>query len=278
MNLKIVKRICLSLLTLAVFIIASCSVLQSGDGKKVNENLKIMAYNIHHANPPSKPDIIDIEAIVNVIRKENPDVVALQEVDVYTERSGPINQAKEIARQLGMNYFFGRAIDYEGGEYGVAILSKYPLSKTINHSLPTEEGTNGEPRVLATAIITTPDGNEVIVGSTHLDAQKESTNRLLQIHKIVKLAEDEEKPLIIAGDFNAVPGSEVINMLDNYFERTCEDCPLTSSAQNPVRTIDFIAFRPNEYFKIIKHKVIEEVYASDHFPVVAEIMLTPSVD
>ena len=238
----------------------------------VEETLRVMAYNIHHANPPSKPGIIDIDAIVSVIRNQDPDIVALQEVDVNTGRSGPVNQAEKIAQKLGMHFFFGEAINYDGGYYGVAILSKFPLTEEKINRLPTQSGTNGEPRVLVTAIITTPGGNQIRFGSTHLDAQSEATNRLLQIKKIGVLAEAEDLPFIIAGDFNAVPESEVISILDSYFKRTCRLCPFTISPNNPTRAIDFIAFRHSlKKFEVKSHKVVNETYASDHFPIVSII-------
>ncbi len=71
------------------------------------KNIKVMTYNIHHCNPPSAGEKIDVAAIAKVINDESPDFVALQEVDVYTLRSGKgLNQAKELARLTGMNFFF----------------------------------------------------------------------------------------------------------------------------------------------------------------------------
>ncbi|AHM59806.1 endonuclease/exonuclease/phosphatase [Flammeovirgaceae bacterium 311] len=234
--------------------------------------IKVMAYNIHHANPPSKPGFIDLDAIAEVIRAQNPDLVALQEVDVNTERSGAFNQAEELAKRLGMHYFFGKAIDYTGGEYGVAILSKYPLSETQVNRLPTQEGTRGEPRILATAKVRLPNGADIRFGSTHLDAQREPINRRLQINKIAEIAASEKLPFIIAGDFNATPDSEVIQVLDKHFTRTCMSCDPTIPVINPNRTIDYIAFsHPADKFKVASQMVINESYASDHLPIVAEI-------
>lgn len=277
------KRFFDSILLSIAFILVSfaCSSSSSGSDspqvvepevEEVEETIKIMAYNIHHANPPSKPDVIDINAIVNVIKQQNPDIVALQEVDASTGRSGPGNQAEMIAEKLDMNVFFGKAIDYDGGEYGVAILSKFNLSEGKINRLPVEPGTNGEPRILVTVKITTPKGNEIRFGSTHLDAQREDTNRIPQIEEVVKIGKNEQLPFIIAGDFNAVPESEVIRILDGHFKRTCRLCGFTSSAQNPVRTIDYIAFNhPENKFEVENHSVINESYASDHFPIVSEI-------
>src|SRR5687767_5509044 len=147
--------------------------------------IRVLCYNIHHANPPSKPNLIDMAAIAHVIKQQEPHLVALQEVDVRTERSGKtLHQAEELGRLTGMTAYFAKAIDYGGGEYGVAILSKYPMEQMSINPLPTAEGTNGERRTLATAVITVPGGKKLLFAVTHLDAQRNDTNRLLQQTKI----------------------------------------------------------------------------------------------
>ncbi|WP_224998262.1 endonuclease/exonuclease/phosphatase family protein [Cesiribacter sp. SM1] len=276
------ERLLIGFFTLATIFLALFSACSSGsdeepepvvpDEEVVVETVKVMSYNIHHANPPARPGEIDLDAIASVIRTQNPDVVALQEVDVNTERSGPFNQAAELADRLDMHYFFGKAIDYQGGEYGVAILSRYPLSETVVHRLPTRAGSNGEPRVLTTAKLSLPGGTSIRFGSTHLDAQSSDENRLLQIEEVLEIASGEELPFIIAGDFNAVPDSEVMNIFDSHFTLSCRLCPATSSARNPVRTIDYIAFHhPERKFSVKSHQAVNEKQASDHLPIVAEI-------
>lgn len=235
-------------------------------------SVKVMTYNIHHCNPPSTPGVIDIDAIVRVIRAENPDLVALQEVDVNTERSGPYDQAAEIAQKLGMYHFFGKAIDYQGGAYGVAILSKYRLYATTMQRLPMETG--GEARVMAVASLKLPDSTAIRFATTHLDAQSDPANRIAQMERIVGIAEDELLPFIIGGDFNAEPGSDEIDLLDAHFERTCRLCAPTIPATNPARAIDFIAFHhPENKFEAATHNVVDERSASDHRPVTAVIDL-----
>lgn len=260
-----------------------CVLLSMGCAQKMTPHvsidlsgtyLKILTYNIHHANPPSKPNVIDIAAIANVIIKQQPDIVALQEIDVHTNRSGKtINEAEDIARLAGMKYYFAKAIDYDGGEYGVAILSKFPMEKTSKNPLPTAEGTGGEHRTLATAIINLPGNKKIVFACTHLDAQKNDTNRLLQIQKIADILEGEKLSVIIAGDFNSTPSKSVINILDKYFTRTCNDCAFTIPVINPTKTIDFIAYKPSDKFIVTEHKVIDEKYASDHLPVLAVLKL-----
>jgi endonuclease/exonuclease/phosphatase family metal-dependent hydrolase len=236
-----------------------------------NGSLRVLTYNIHHANPPSTTGTIDINAIANVIKQQSPDLVALQEIDVNTTRSGPtLNQAAELGRLTGLKYYFAKAINYGGGEYGVAILSKYTIESTKNTPLPTAAGSNGEPRTLATAVITLPDSKKIVFASTHLDAQSPDTNRVLQVNKIVEILQQEQNPVIIGGDFNATPGSKVINALDAAFTRSCiTGCGFTIPINNPTKTIDFIGYKPATKFEVTEHRVIDEKYASDHLPVLA---------
>ena len=241
--------------------------------KEVVATVRVMSYNIHHANPPSRSGVIDLDAVVNVIRAQSPDLVALQEVDLNTERSGMVDQAAYIADALEMYYYFGKAIDYQGGTYGVAILSKYRLLNPTTYGLPLPAG--GESRVMAAATVKLPDSTAVVFASTHIDAQSNPANRLAQTGRIVQVAANGSMPFIVGGDFNAEPGSEEIDVLDSHFDRTCRLCAPTIPATTPTRAIDFIAFHhPENKFDVETHKVVDESYASDHRPVLAVINLT----
>lgn len=244
-------------------------------GQTDTAGIKILCYNIHHANPPSQKDSIDINAIAAVIRQQRPQLVALQELDVFTARSGKsLHQARELAALTGMHYYFAKAIDYGGGEYGVGILSVYPIGAPQTFPLPTVAGTNGEPRVLATAEIVLPGNRKILFACTHLDAQRSDTNRLQQINAIAGRLKNSPLPVIIAGDFNAEPASPVIDILDQHFRRTCmEQCGFTIPVNVPVKTIDFIAYAPASAFSVQSHYVVQEHYASDHLPVVSVLKL-----
>jgi len=261
-----------------IFGSAACSEKTVSNGsdnasRTVGKNLRVMTYNIHHANPPTKAKTgeIDLDAIANVIKNEDPDLVALQEVVVNTVRSNKVNQAEAIAQKVGMKAFFGRAIDHEGGYYGVAILSKYPISETVITPLPEDADPKAEDRVITTAKVSLPGGKNIRFGSTHLDVRSAS-NRDLQVQRINQLAAQETLPFIIAGDFNALPESSAIQLLDNSFTRTCTDnCEPTIPVINPARTIDFVAYSKTSPFTVISQKVIPERYASDHLPVVVNL-------
>lgn len=264
-----------------VIVMSGCGKTQRKVAKSLDAiesdsaGLRVLCYNIHHCNPPSKPGLIDVDAIAKVINDSKPDVVALQEVDVHTGRSGSgLHQAEELARKTGMQSYFAKAIDYDGGEYGVAILSRFPMESTMKFDLPTAAGTNGEPRILATAVITLPGNEKIRFACTHLDAQKNDTNRVLQMAKINEILKSETMPVIIAGDFNATPESRIINKLDSDFKRSClTGCGFTIPQVNPTKTIDYIAFKPANAFTVVQHKVINESYASDHLPVFAILKL-----
>jgi endonuclease/exonuclease/phosphatase family metal-dependent hydrolase len=255
-----------------LLILTACGVSKNqnrGKNRVPGRVLKIMSYNIHIGNPPSKPGIIDMKALINAIKIENPDLVALQEVDVNTMRSGKINQAENIAKSLRMNFYFAKAIDHDGGDYGVCILSKYPISDVKTYHLTTIKDTGGEPRVLATAKIHLKNGKFIRFGATHLDHLNNSVNREVQMEEINRIALNETLPFIIAGDLNAVEESSAIQKMDKVFTRTCQKCDPTFPVVKPNRTIDFIAYRIGNPFSILEHKVIQEHYASDHLPVIA---------
>lgn len=252
----------------AVFIIFTFLSINTYSQIDITKELRILCYNVHHCSPPSKKDFIDIDAIVNVINKTKPDLVALQEIDVNTERSGKnIDQAKELGRLTGMYSFFAKTIDFQGGEYGVAVLSKYPFISTQAIELPMEHNAGGEPRAIAAVIIEPVEGHKIAFASTHLDLKEE--NKELQINAIVDYVQDIDIPIILAGDFNAKPDSYVVQELDKVFQRTCTDCPFTIPEVKPNRTIDYISFTPKDAFGVVKHEVIKEPYASDHLPVFA---------
>ncbi|GAB3914064.1 endonuclease/exonuclease/phosphatase family protein [Larkinella knui] len=237
---------------------------------KKSKRIKVMTYNIHHCNPPSAGTKIDVEAIARVIRSEKPDLVALQEVDVNTERSGKgVNQAKELARLTGMNCYFSKAIDHQGGDYGVAVLSRFPILDSTRFDLPVDPAIGGEPRTIAAITVEIAKGKKIIFASTHLDLKE--PNRVSQSERIVKHFEKSGLPMILGGDFNAQADSKVMQYLDRNFTRSCQECSPTIPVKNPNRAIDFILYKPDGTFTSPSTRVIDEQYASDHLPVVVEL-------
>nr|WP_121273672.1 endonuclease/exonuclease/phosphatase family protein [Pedobacter schmidteae] len=259
----------------------ACKRNQAVPGPEVNPPakagpiIKVMTYNIHIGNPPSKPaEVRDLQAIANVINSQKPDLVALQEVDVNTQRSGVnVDQAKELARLTGMNYFYAKAIDFQGGQYGDAVLSRFPILESVSYQLPVTQQLGGETRSVA-MITVEKEGYKFYFSSTHLDHLGAEDNRLLQAAELNKIVGSLSRPLIIAGDMNAIPSSKTMALLQQQLFMGCNAaCPFTIPATAPTRTIDYIMMRPYNKFNIKNYNVINETYASDHLPLIAEIEL-----
>jgi endonuclease/exonuclease/phosphatase family metal-dependent hydrolase len=257
----------IGLAVIASLLLACSAKINSPAKLKLETSLKVMSYNIHHANPPSKAGLIDLDAIAAVINKENPDLVGLQEVDKFTRRCGNIDQAKVLAEKTGLYYQFFKAIDHDGGDYGVAILSRYPIESSSKIDLP--QVMKGEARVLATVQVTLPNKQRVTFANTHLDAQRADSNRVVQMNAILTHLESKKGPILLVGDLNCEANKEPIIRLDRTFKRSCIlNCSPTIPQDKPTQTIDYIAVS-NANWQLKEHKVIPEIYASDHRPLIA---------
>ncbi len=258
----------------AMILMALSGFIKNGDVMDEKKNtLKVLSYNVRHCNPPAHKGVIDVEAIAKVIKDANPDLVALQEIDRFTKRSGEeLDQAKELGRLTGMHSYFVKAINWDGGEYGIAVLSKYKILDSIHLQLPMAEGKAGEARAVA-IIKVKIKRKHILFASTHLDIVKE--HRELQASAIADYFGEQKLPVILAGDFNDIPGSKTLTILQDHFRITCAElsCGKTFPQVNPDRTIDYIMYNPEAKFKTIIHKVIPEEYASDHRPIISTITL-----
>lgn len=244
--------------------------LHSANAQGKKGKLKILSYNIHIGKPPSQPGVIDLKAIAKVINDSDADLVALQEVDVYTKRSGKdIDQAQELAKLTNRHLFFVKTIDHDGGDYGIAILSKFPIITTESHVLPIAEGVKFEPRTLAIATVEIKKGVFLDFACTHLDLT--SQTRQLQAAFINTIFQNKKNPVILCGDFNAEPNSPEIASFDAYFKRSSVPNGFTFPVVNPDKEIDYVMYSPADSFKVKKHKVIQEHIASDHLPVFVEV-------
>ncbi len=231
-------------------------------------SLRILAYNIRHGL--GMDDSVDLERSARLINSLQPDIVTLQEVDNGTERTGNVDQAAVLAQLTGMHGVFGAFMDYQGGQYGMALLSRFPVLDYQNHLLP--EG--AEPRsTLAARIRIEPADREIIVVGIHLYATEQE--RLAQAQTIVELYRTESIPVILAGDFNSEPESAVMRLLQTIWELPAKgEDHLTFPADNPDREIDFILFRPDNMFRVTESRVIDEPLVSDHRPVVLTLEIS----
>lgn len=226
-----------------------------------NLRLRILSYNIHHAEGVDGK--LDVPRIAQVILSVDPDLVALQEVDKNTIRTGKVNQDIELSRLTKMNCVFGSNITFQGGQYGNAILSKFPIIKNKNFLLPNVD--SGEQRGLLQSQIQISNKENVLFFSTHLDHRRSDTERLASakaINQIISL--DNKSPAILAGDFNDVPDSPTLKELGKVWLRSNKKILRTIPASKPSRQIDYIFVQPKERWKIIESQVLDEDIASDH--------------
>ncbi|MBB2149879.1 endonuclease/exonuclease/phosphatase family protein [Pedobacter gandavensis] len=254
-------------------ILLFCSLLNNAAIAQSNsKTLKVMTYNIHHGNPPERPGVIDLPGIAAVIQQHTPDLVALQEIDKLTKRTGQVDQLKKLAELTGMYYFFSKGIDFEGGEYGVGILSKYPIKESNRYPLPSKAGLEAEARSLAVVQVSLANGKSLNFACTHLDLNNE--HRMLQVNEINRILGSKKGDVILAGDLNLTSTTPAMKLLEEHFTRSCtENCAPTIPQDDPKEEIDFILLKKGSRMKVISHQVFPNIDASDHLPVMATYQL-----
>ncbi|MBW7990963.1 MAG: hypothetical protein FVQ84_13235 [Planctomycetes bacterium] len=234
--------------------------------------ISVLTYNIYHGADANGNSNLD--AVAGIINSLGPDLVALQEVDNKTTRAKGLDLTSELSQRTGMKGIFGKAMDYAGGGYGEAVLTRHPIIYTKNNLLP--HTPNAEPRAALEIQIELPSGEKVVFVGTHLDHVRDPTNRMNQSNRIKELYQDYDLPIILSGDLNAAPGSDPINLLSEQWFYAAQDDPQpTSPSVRPRRKIDYIMYKPKDRWKVIEVRVIDEKVASDHCPVFAVLELLP---
>ncbi len=252
----------LGLMLVLVVALSGCSVIrQALEEEDAPRTVRILAYNIKHGQGMDQE--VDLERAASVIRAVRPDIVTLQEIDSNTSRTGRVDQAALLGDLTGMDHAFGPFMDYRGGEYGMAILSRWPMIDVVNHILPPGE----EPRSTLAARIELPGGaGEVIVAGVHF--YRTEDERFRQARQVVDIFDGESTPVILAGDFNSRRGDRVMDVIAHHWALPEKDPPIgTFPADGPEREIDFIGYRPADRFEVIEYRVLDERVASDHRPI-----------
>ena len=244
-------------------LILTCGLLSAAEPAA---EIRVLCWNLHHG--VGEDGKLDLPRIAALIKAQQPDVVALQEVDNKCRRSGSVDQAAELAKLTGMTGVFGRAMDHDGGEYGQAILSKHPIGETKIHRLPGD----GEPRIGFEALVTIA-GKPLRMVSVHLDHQQDA-RRLKQAETLAALLEKAGLPVILAGDFNDVPGSAVMKAFGAGWTAMAKKEPVfTCPSDKPAVEIDHVLLRGFEARGLLE--VLPEAVASDHRPIVGVVVRKP---
>jgi endonuclease/exonuclease/phosphatase family metal-dependent hydrolase len=237
--------------------------------------LTVLTYNIHHAAGADQK--VDLPRIARVICALEPDLVALQEVDQNTGRTGGVDEAAELGRFTNLHAAYGPAMDYQGGKYGDAILSRLPIVSSRVIKLPWTQGDRREPRVALAVTCRTDAGQQIVFVSTHLDHTGHSPDRLPQAKAIAEALAAEERPTILAGDFNCGPASPPVRALEETWSIASNGDPSpTCPADEPRSKIDHVLVKPATRWRVVEAKVVDERAASDHRPVLVKLELVPN--
>ena len=256
----------------------SCSSVRPAPERIVN----VLVYNIH-AGKDAK-GAVNLERVAEIVRTTRADVALLQEVDINTLRSGLVDQAAELADRTGLRDVFGRTLDYDGGEYGIAVLTRWPVPHDTLFQLrvaPRQERARGsyEPRGVLHVLIATPYGPLHIL-NTHLDASADDRFRLQEAATLLTLADrlrSSGETVFIGGDLNANPDSRVLKLFtDAGWTDAWSGCGegegKTYPHDVPVKRIDYLLLGTGA---ACVHAEVLPSNASDHRPVLFRIRVSP---
>ncbi|HSK13402.1 MAG TPA: endonuclease/exonuclease/phosphatase family protein [Phnomibacter sp.] len=234
------------------------------------QKLRILTYNIHHARNES--GVVDVPTLARYIHEQQADIVALQEVDSMCNRSGRIDIMQELGRLTGMYYYFGKAMNYDGGGYGEGLLCRWPILNIATLQLPTDPALSSEPRSAIEATVLINGKRPFKFIATHLDHLDDEKDRMLQTKFLAERYKEEKMPFILAGDMNALPDSKPMEQLLSIADiPRHDDLQPTWPSKKPTLKIDYILFSKNGGWRSLRFKVLNEDHISDHRPVMAEV-------
>ena len=224
--------------------------------------LKLMSYNVR--NTKGMDGIRNLQRVANVIINEAPDVVAVQELDSMTTRSNQQYVLGELAERTQMHATYAPAISFQGGKYGIGILSKETPLNIRTYPLPGRE----EARMLLVA-----EFENYVFACTHLSLTEE--DRLASLDIIKSSVVKNNKPYFLAGDLNDQPDSKFIQALQEDFQVLTHIKKPTFPAPEPTETIDYIAAwkHGSNDFANLSAQVLEEPVASDHRPLSVQLRM-----
>jgi endonuclease/exonuclease/phosphatase family metal-dependent hydrolase len=257
-----------------------CSgVMTPENDRAVPDTIRIMTYNVHSC--VGMDGKISPERIARVIGRHEPDIVALQEMDMGRTRTGAVDQPHLIARELAMIYHFHPSVVSDEERYGNAVLSRYPMELIRAGRLPgVIKNSKVEPRA---AIWTAIDvaGTKINFFNTHLGLSPQERNRqaraLLGPEWVAH--PDCRGPVILCGDFNALPGSRLCLNIKGVL-RDAQDAlynhrpQATWFSHYPVGRIDHVFIGPG--IEVVRAEVSRtdmDKIASDHLPLIIDIKI-----
>jgi endonuclease/exonuclease/phosphatase family metal-dependent hydrolase len=249
----------LKAILIAATLLITAVVVDSVAQRRSSITLRILTYNIYHGETTGGR--VDMDLFASIINEVKPDLVALQEVDKNAERTGVIDITEELSKRTGLKGYFVKHRDFQGGEYGNAILSRFPVT-----DVDVIEGYKSTPNGITIPFVktTVAKGTEIIFNCTHLSTRPE--DRKAQAQQLMDYyAAGKGTPMIITGDLNAEPHHEEIKMLLEPFAEADTTFENTFSTRTGLKKkIDFILYPRNDQWEVLETKVICRRDASDH--------------
>ncbi len=228
------------------------------------KEFKIMTYNIYGAR------LTNGQKLGESIRPYAPDFVSLQEVDKLTKRSNFRDVTSDIAKELGYDYYyFKKSRDYDGGEYGISFISKYPLEKIYTYELPSE---GAERRQLVVAELAKKTfGKKVLVMNTHLDFKQNIKPEEMESLNLLTKFFDKDDIKFLSGDFNFLPTTKYYSELTKDWRDTYMESNVGGARTLFDPRIDYIFGNQSKKWKVKASYFINDATQdwtklSDHFP------------
>lgn len=259
------NKIAFALICLSLFSFYECKQEQT-------MNLKIMSYNIRHG--VGLDTVLDLSRSAKIIKSQNPDLCGLQEVDNFCMRSDSIGQTDYLEAKTSMIGTFGKFMDFQGGEYGMATLMAKPVISTKILQLPDGKY---EPRSSIVQEVQIAEDCVISFANVHFDwinDEEGSANRLSQAKALVKYIDVLNNATVITGDFNCTPDSQTMKYFAEHgflFVQKGTDS-LSFQGKNKAE-IDHVIYRNAGSIKFKKKsaQLIDEPVVSDHRPLVVEL-------
>jgi len=244
--------------------------------------IKVMTLNLAHGRAEGfhqtfqKRTTIEshLDRAAEVIRREGPDIVALQEADGPSVWSGNFNHVEHLALAAGYSHHFrGEHVRGLGLSYGTALLSRWPARDAVSFTFPANPPTPSKGFVVARFTWPGRAEFEFDVVSVHLDFARESV-RLRQIDTLAGELAKRARPRVVLGDFNndwSDPAGPVRTLADRLglqvYRAEAEDLGTYPSSG---RRLDWILLSPPLEF--VEYRALPDA-VSDHRGVVAVLRI-----
>lgn len=230
------------------------------------QSVRVMSMNIKEGG---KPALHRVAPYAEVINEYKPDFVCLQEVDHRTLRNGGKDFLGELAEKTGMFPYFCQSIVYQGGGFGVAILSRYPFYKA-QKQIAKIDGAR-EDRATGWVYVMLPNGKKIRVASTHLALESESiTSKNIALLN-ASIFEDKETPTLLIGDFNCTPDSGPLEYAKIKWQEIGAGSGFTIPSDKPTRQLDYVMGYPKNKWRSKSYNIIAKPNLSDHCFIVADV-------